>query len=100
MYLSPVLFFLVVILTKDQFRIGHHHGCSGRNGFFYPCVAADDRAFTDNNIAENRRFGVNDDIVFDGRMTFAAFDNSALLILAETKARQALHPDRCEHYRR
>src|SRR5512145_2442084 len=58
------------------------------DGLGDPCVSADNTAGTDDDIAENRGFGVDGDIVFDRRVALAALDDPPALIARKTHRSQ------------
>src|SRR5512135_2817941 len=55
-----------------------------RDRLGHPGISADNAAGADDDVAENRRFGVDRDAVLDRRMPLAALDDPSALVARKT----------------
>jgi len=67
-----------------------------------PDIAADGRAATNGNATQDRSTRINDDIIFNDRISYIAFDKNAVIIFLETFGTQGngliyanMPPDNC-----
>ncbi len=61
-----------------------YNTCSGGNAFRNPDIAADCCAFTDCDASQYGCVGVDDDVVFQNRMSGNTFDRIAVFVQRET----------------